>query len=214
MCGLEPRRTLFFLLFGKAVEAELVKERLGLGIQLFHRLSALAVGNSFLLFGLNLFEIQRLVLFKRRFVFFICALVRAYFRLLLFHLRSKGEFLTNVSRQHVKTVALGLLNHIGRLVRVGVLDNRAVLKTHDTRAVRFREFRVVRDHDDETILCDFCKNVHNLHAEFAVQSTRRLVRKNNFWVVDDCTRDCHALHLSAGKLIRTLADFVRHADAV
>ena len=72
----------------------------------------------------------------------------------------------------------------------------------------------MRNHNDETSLGYILQNIHNLHAEFTIQCTRRLVRKNNLGIVDygSCNRD--ALHLSTAQLVWAFVNFLVHIDFV
>ena len=66
----------------------------------------------------------------------------------------------------------------GRLgLRAGVVvaDDPAVEQAHGARSIFRRQLRVVRDHDNELILCNFLQQIHNLHARLAVERAGRLV---------------------------------------
>ena len=103
----------------------------------------------------------------------------------------------------------------GRLrLRAGVVvaDDLAVEQAHGARGIFRRQLRVVRDHDDELILCDFLQQIHDLHARLTVERAGRLVSQQDIGVVDDGARDGHALHLAAGHLVRRFVQLVAQTD--
>ena len=98
----------------------------------------------------------------------------------------------------------GFLRGVVRVVRHSVADDFAVLEVDYARAVFLGKLPVVGDHYDETVARDLLEQFHNAHAGLAVEGARRLVREDDFGIVDDCAGDCDALHLSAGKLVGLL----------
>ena len=70
----------------------------------------------------------------------------------------------------------------------------------------------MRDHDDELILCDLLQQIHDLHARLTVERAGRLVGKQDVGIVDDGARDGHALHLTAGHLVRRFVQLVAQTD--
>ena len=103
----------------------------------------------------------------------------------------------------------------GRLrLRAGVVvaDDLAVEQAHGARGIFRRQLRVVRDHDDELILCDLLQQIHDLHARLTVERAGRLVGEQDVGIVDDGARDGHALHLTAGHLVRRFVQLVAQAD--
>ena len=83
---------------------------------------------------------------------------------------------------------------------IGVVCNVTVNHRNDTAGVFFCQFGVVSYHNDQLAAGDLSQNLHNLHAGCGIQSTRRLVGKNDVGVVDKRTRDSNTLHLTAGEL--------------
>ena len=83
---------------------------------------------------------------------------------------------------------------------IGVRLNSSVPDVHNSGCVLLCQFRVMRNHNNQTILRDFLQNIHDLDAGFRVQGAGRLVRQHNVRVIDQRTRDGHPLHLSAGEL--------------
>ena len=72
---------------------------------------------------------------------------------------------------------------------------------HDPGGIFLSQLWVVRDHDDQFILCDLLEQLHDLYAGFTVQRTGRLVCQQNIRIVDKRTGDGNALYLPAGHLI-------------
>ena len=70
----------------------------------------------------------------------------------------------------------------------------------------------MRDHDDELIFCDLLQQIHDLHARFTVERAGRLVGEQDVGIVDDCARDGHALHLTAGHLVWRLVKLAAKPD--
>ena len=64
------------------------------------------------------------------------------------------------------------------------------------------------DHNDQTVLCHFLQNLHNLHAGLRIQCAGRLVGKDDLRVIYQCTGNGNTLHLSTGKLAGTFAQLV------
>ena len=100
----------------------------------------------------------------------------------------------------------------GGLEGVGVGRDDAVREVHDAICVLLRKFRVVRNHDDQTIVGDLGEQVHDLNARFGIERAGGLVCQQDLGVVDKRAGDGDALHLTAGKLAGALVDVVAEAD--
>ena len=74
----------------------------------------------------------------------------------------------------------------------------------DDFVAKFRNVRVVRDHDQRLLLLpqDVDDHVHDLVGGVAVEVARRLIRKHDLRVCHQSARDADALLLSAGELTR------------
>ncbi len=120
-----------------------------------------------------------------------------------------GLLLENFRIVYARLVLLFLFR-----VRISVAHDFAVEKANDTRGVLLGKFGVVRDHNNEFFLGNLADKVHDLHARGGVERARRLVGKQNFRFVHERTRDCHALALSAGELVRALVVLTRKPHAV
>ena len=94
---------------------------------------------------------------------------------------------------------------------IAVGDDLAVVQPNDARGVFLSKLGIVSHHDDQTVLCDFLKQIHDLHARLAVKSARRLVGEEYFRVVHQSSRDRNALHLSARKLRGLFVDMLSQA---
>ncbi len=99
-----------------------------------------------------------------------------------------------------------------RFHRFGVGDDAPVLQVDDTGGIGVRQFRVVGDHDDQPVLRHFFQKVHDLDGSFGVQGAGGLIRKDDVRVVDQGAGNGHALHLTAGQLVRPLVGLVAETD--
>ncbi len=97
------------------------------------------------------------------------------------------------------------------IVGIGILYKLTVLKSANTRGILLGKLAVVRNHNDEAGFGNLLKDIHNLHAELAVERACRFVGKNDFRVVYNGARDGYALHLSAGQLIGALVYLALYA---
>ena len=84
---------------------------------------------------------------------------------------------------------------------IGVLGQLAVQHPDGTAGILVSQFRVVGDHDHQTVLGDLFQNLHNLQAGLGIQSAGGLVSQDDIRVVNDGTSNGHALHLTAGHLV-------------
>ena len=66
----------------------------------------------------------------------------------------------------------------------------------------------MRNHDNELILGNLLEDIHYLHGGIGVERARRFVRKKDIGVIDERTRDCDTLHLTAGHLVRLFVELV------
>lgn len=73
--------------------------------------------------------------------------------------------------------------------------------------------RIMRhEQQRRALIRQFRQNVHNLRTATAVEISRRFVRQNDGRVVDERTRNRHALLLTAGKLVRIGFHLVQQTD--
>ena len=98
--------------------------------------------------------------------------------------------------------------------RVGITADNAVGQVHNTGGVFLSQLRVVRNHDDQTVVRNLGKQIHNLDARFRIQRAGGLVGQQDLRVVDERTRNGHALHLTARQLARLLVYVVAQAHAL
>ena len=63
----------------------------------------------------------------------------------------------------------------------------------------------MRNHNNKPVFGYIFKQIHYLHAVFAVKRARRLVGKNNVGIVDNSTGNRNALHFAARKFARLFA---------
>ena len=95
---------------------------------------------------------------------------------------------------------LGFLRKEG----IGIGTDGTVPEFDDTGRILLCQFRVMGDHDHQTIRGNFLQKIHDLDAGVTVQSTGGLIRQKHVRIVDQCTGDGHTLHLSAGQLAGAL----------
>ena len=72
----------------------------------------------------------------------------------------------------------------------------------------------MRDHDDQLFVGYLADKIHNLNAGGGIERARRLVGEQDFGLVDQRSRNRHALALSARKLIGALVVLPRQSHAV
>ena len=87
---------------------------------------------------------------------------------------------------------------------ITVRTDFSIPQIHNTGGVLLRQLRIMSDHDHQTVFGHLLKQIHHLHTGIAVQRACRLVGQQNIRIIDQRPRDCHTLHLPAGKLIRLL----------
>ena len=101
-----------------------------------------------------------------------------------------------------------------RIESIAVVDYLTVLYPNDPGSIIFSKFRVVGNHDDQTVFCDLFKKVHDLDARLGIECTRRLVCKKDLRVIYKSSRNGNSLHLTARHLIRLLVGLLAEADLV
>ena len=96
----------------------------------------------------------------------------------------------------------------GGLEGHGIVGDESVAEFYDTGGVLFGQLGIVGDHDDQLVLGDLTKDLHDLHTGNRVQSTRGLVGQKNIRIVDDGAGNGHALHLTARHLVGLLVELI------
>src|SRR6185437_4210574 len=83
-----------------------------------------------------------------------------------------------------------------------VTPDLAIAEHHNPPG-EFRDVRFVRhQHNRQSLVVERLENLHDLHRRPAVQVSRWFVSQQNRWAIHQCSRYCHALLLSTGKLGR------------
>ena len=90
--------------------------------------------------------------------------------------------------------------HLGG-VGVGVVDDFAVPEPDNPGSIVLGQFRIMGDHDHQTVFGHFLEQLHDLHTGLAVQRAGGLIRQDDVRVVDQGPGDGYPLHLTAGKLV-------------
>ncbi len=76
-----------------------------------------------------------------------------------------------------------------------------------------RNVRLMRHHDDGSAgSVERIEEIHDLHRCRRIEVASRFVRKNDMGVVHQRAGDCHPLLLSAGQLIRAMAESAGKPD--
>src|SRR6185436_15695768 len=100
---------------------------------------------------------------------------------------------------------LQFLRRVALILYLIVLLNLSIFEDHYTLRV-LRDVSFVRNqHErDAAFAIKTLKDLHHFNRGARIEVTGRLVSENQSRIVDQCPRDCHALLLTAGKLIRVI----------
>ena len=90
--------------------------------------------------------------------------------------------------------------------RVGVGTNHTVLELHNARGILVGQFGVVCHHHHKTVFGDLFEQIHDLHGSVGIKRTGWLVGEHDIRIVHQRACNGHALHLTAGKLVRLFVD--------
>ena len=66
------------------------------------------------------------------------------------------------------------------------------------------QFRVMCDHNDQTVFRHLSKKIHDLHTGVTVQCSCRLICKQDLRIIDQRSCNCNSLHLASRHLVRLL----------
>ena len=108
--------------------------------------------------------------------------------------------------------AIGL--HFSIRKRSAVGSDHAVEHPDDTGRVGFGDVGVMRNHDNQAVFGDLFEDIHDLYARFGVQRAGRFVGEDDIGVIDECTGDRYALHLTAGHFRRFLRKLIAQSDVL
>ena len=97
--------------------------------------------------------------------------------------------------------------------RIRVRNNAPISKFHDARGILMGQFRVVSDHNYQALAGHLLQQVHHLHRRGGVQCASGLVGQHNFGVIDQRTRNGHALHLPTRQLRGPLVRMLRQTHS-
>ena len=101
--------------------------------------------------------------------------------------------------------------HALRSIGVAVINDLTVPDTNDAVGIFICQFRIVGNHDHQTVPGHFLQQIHDLHAGFAVQRAGGLVCQQNIRIVYQSSGNGHTLHLSTGHLIWLLMELITQA---
>ena len=86
------------------------------------------------------------------------------------------------------------------LIGICIRTDLSIPQIDDSCGIKFRQFRVMGNHHNQTVFRHLPQQIHNLYTGITVQCSGRLIRKQNLRIIDQCSGDCHSLHLSARQL--------------
>jgi len=98
------------------------------------------------------------------------------------------------------------------IANLNIADDSSI--AHDEVAfAESRDVEFVGDHyDGDSLVVEFLKNAHHFNGGFAVEIARWLVGEQDLRLIDERSRDRHALLLSSGKLAGKMSRAVRESD--
>ena len=95
---------------------------------------------------------------------------------------------------------------------IGVIDDMSVLQSDNSCRILFRQFRVMRNHDNQSVGSHFLQKVHDLHTCIRIQRTGRFIRQQNIRIIHQGTGNGNSLHLSARHLCRFFMHLITEPD--
>ena len=87
---------------------------------------------------------------------------------------------------------------------IGVRTNLSIFQIDDPGRILLCQFRVMCDHNDQTVFRYLSKKIHDLHTGVTVQCPGRLICKQDLRIIDQRSCNCDSLHLASRHLVRLL----------
>ena len=85
-----------------------------------------------------------------------------------------------------------------------VRTDLSIFQIDDPGRILLCQFRVMCDHNDQTVFRYLSKKIHDLHTGVTVQCPGRLICKQDFRIIDQRSCNCDSLHLASRHLVRLL----------
>ena len=85
-----------------------------------------------------------------------------------------------------------------------VRTDLSIFQIDDPGRILLCKFRVMCNHNDQTVFRHLSKKIHDLHTGVTVQCSCRLICKQDLRVIDQCSCNCDSLHLASRHLVRLL----------
>src|SRR6266536_1942389 len=101
-----------------------------------------------------------------------------------------------------------------RIMSIELAAHDASVYDHDAPAGARCDRRIVRHEDDGFLPRQVFEDVDDLRARLLIEVAGRLVSEHQRRIVDEGPRDCDALPLAAGKLVRPMLGSIAEADAL
>ena len=80
----------------------------------------------------------------------------------------------------------------------------SIFQINDSGRILLCQFRVMCDHNDQTVFRHLSKKIHDLHTCVTVQCPCRLICKQDLRIIDQRSCNCNSLHLASRHLVRLL----------
>ena len=80
----------------------------------------------------------------------------------------------------------------------------SIFQIDDPGRILLCQFRVMCDHNDQTVFRYLSKKIHDLHTGVTVQCPGRLICKQDLRIIDQRSCNCNSLHLASRHLVRLL----------
>ena len=94
------------------------------------------------------------------------------------------------------------------LIWIRILQKLSILHLDDSCRILISQFRVMGNHDNQSVLGHFFQQIHYLNTCLTIQGTCRFIRQKDIRVIHQGTGQRYTLHLTTGHLIRLLMDLI------
>ena len=87
---------------------------------------------------------------------------------------------------------------------IGIRTDLSIFQIDDPGRILLCQFRVMCDHNDQTVFRYLSKKIHDLNTGVTVQCPGRLICKQDLRIIDQRSCNCNSLHLASRHLVRLL----------
>ena len=87
---------------------------------------------------------------------------------------------------------------------IGIRTDLSIFQIDDPGRILLCQFRVMCDHNDQTVFRYLSKKIHDLNTGVTVQCPGRLICKQDLRIIDQRSCNCDSLHLASRHLVRLL----------